>query len=382
MAENTRNTLGERIKKARERINISQTDLAERCGFRAHQTISVIEKGEREIKAWELAALAKALSLDINELLITEELKANPAVLWRQRPKKDVETIEAEFINQCKKYAMLEKLIDEVSTHKLSECKPGKGNLNYDTTKELATTIGKELDLGSCPASSLVGTLENRFGLKIWYSDLKDSGSAASTIGDFGPAILINTQEAPWRRNFSFAHEVFHLLTWDIFPPASFKEQDSSQNTRIESLANTFASNLLLPADDVTNVCNKYIKNNSMAYVDFISVTREFSVSTEALMYRLKNLGYMTQKSIDSIQNDPKFKEADNRSMKGNWPSCPDLSERYVRLAFKAYKKGKITRAKLAEYLKTSLFDLTDKLLEYNLDDREEYEAEIPIARR
>ena len=382
MADNMLKTLGERIKKARERLNISQTELAVRCGFRAHQTISVIEKGEREVKAWELAALAKALSVDMHDLLMAEELKENPAVLWRQRPQKNSEIIEADFINHCKQYAMLEKIIGETTTHKLLECKPNGSTFNYDTAKELATTVGKELDLGSCPAASLVGTLENRFGVKIWYADLKDEGSAAAIKGEFGLAILINTGEAPWRRNFSLAHELFHLLTWDIFPPASFNEQDSIQDTKIESFANTFASNLLLPADELVNTCSKYTKNGKMAYVDFVSVAREFRVSTEALMYRLKGLGYMTQKNIDTIKSDPEFIEEDKRSMKGNWPASSDLSERYVRLAFKAYKKGKISRAKLAEYLNTSLFDLTDKLLEYGLDDRERYEAEVPIARR
>jgi len=52
-----------------------------------------------------------------------------------------------------------------------------------------------------------------------------EEGSAASAIGPFGPAILMNSKEAPWRRNYNFAHELFHLITWESLKPALLLQQ-------------------------------------------------------------------------------------------------------------------------------------------------------------
>jgi hypothetical protein len=57
-----------------------------------------------------------------------------------------------------------------------------------------------------------------------------EEGSAASIWGPFGPAILMNSNEAPWRRNYNFAHEVFHLITWDSIPPGLLSERVDLQN--------------------------------------------------------------------------------------------------------------------------------------------------------
>ena len=48
--ENFRQRLGQKIRKARARLGFSQQDLATQAGFSAHQTISTIENGEREVK--------------------------------------------------------------------------------------------------------------------------------------------------------------------------------------------------------------------------------------------------------------------------------------------------------------------------------------------
>jgi len=57
------------------------------------------------------------------------------------------------------------------------------------------------------------------------------------------------------------------------------------------------------------------------------------------------------------------------------------LPPRFVRLGFIAYQKGKVSRARLAEYLETSLFDLKTVLLEYGFDKDVEYEIKTQIVK-
>jgi len=111
---------------------------------------------------------------------------------------------------------------------------------------KLGAHIHKILDLGSRPASNLLNVLENNLRFKILHLPLEDGLSGASIVGNvLGVGILINLNDAPWRRSFDLAHELFHIITWDIF---SLKEiGDGTKKTRPEQYADIFASSLLLP---------------------------------------------------------------------------------------------------------------------------------------
>jgi len=365
----------------RDRLGLSQEELANRAGFSAHQMISQIEKGKREVKAWELANLAKVLRTDVSALLSTEEPVPLPVVLWRKAPQEDPETKEADFLQRCRRYAYLEKLCNVEPMKRLPHREVNPNELGYTDVRELAEDTLSQLNLGARPAASLVDTLENSYGVKVLYIDLGEEGSAASTIGPFGPAILMNSMEAPWRRNFNFAHEVFHLLTWKSIQPERMNE-DSTFRDKIESLANAFASNLLLPGDAVSIAIERRLKDGKMYLTDLVEIAREFDVSTAALLYRLLNLAYFDKEAVERLLNDPAFRQLDRNTMAACWWTPPPNPERFVRLAFLAYQEGKISRAKLAEYLNVSLLDLTDTLLEYGLDDSKDYKAEMLTSRR
>jgi Zn-dependent peptidase ImmA (M78 family) len=233
--------------------------------------------------------------------------------------------------------------------------------------------------LGAKPALVLEKTLEERFGVKVWYMDLGMDGSAAATVGSFGPAILMNSREAPWRRNYNFAHEVFHLVTWESSDPETLRT-DHALFEKVERFANTFASYLLLPGDALTNAVNRRLRKATITYTDLIEIAREFAVSTEALVYRLRSLNHLDKKTVDQILRDPKFREMDRATMHDSWWDPPKLPERFVRLAFIAYKKEKITRSRLSQYLNKSLLDLNDFLLSYGLDEKEDYQTKMRIT--
>lgn len=377
--KNFRQQMGQKIRQTRERLGFSQQDLATLVGFSAPQIISSIEKGERDVKAWELVSLAKALKLSTTELISQQELPPLPQVLWRKIPQQEQSIKEAEFLKHCQDYYDLEQLCCLPAFVELPQKKVDPEALDYANVEQIANYVLKEFDLGAIPADSLEQILENNFRVKIWYTDLGEDGSAASTIGSFGPAILMNGREAPWRRNYNFAHELFHLLTWHSIP-AELQQTRPDLWSKIEKLANAFASSLLLPAEQVTFAIQKCTKDGQLSYIDLVKIARDFSVSTEALLYRLLNKGILNKKAVDKALDDPNFRAIDLSSMAENWKDSPALPERYVLLAFTAYKKGNISRARLAQYLETSLVNLTNFLLEYGLDDRQDYETKVRAA--
>jgi Zn-dependent peptidase ImmA (M78 family)/DNA-binding XRE family transcriptional regulator len=378
--DDRRRLLGDRVRKARERLGLKQKQLADEAGFPSLQTISQIEKGDRDVKAWELFNLAKALRLELSELLSVESPDSSVPVVWRKVPTANRELIEADFRQHCKDYAFLEELCNLKAENELPIKDFDLSRMSYQRATKFGDEIREELNLGNRPASCLSGTLEEKYAVKIWYANLGDECSAASAKGSFGSGVLINADEPPWRRNFSFAHELFHLLTWPYTNQTSISGVGFSD--RIEKIAESFASSLLLPGDEVNRILKERETRDAILYIDLVEISREFDVSAKALLWRMVNLGYINSDKAQEILADPEFTKKDHGARIGAWGHPPDVPERFARLAHLAYRKGKLSRARLAQLLNVSLIDLTDRLLEYGLDDSENYQGSVRTSRR
>ncbi|MBS3910036.1 MAG: ImmA/IrrE family metallo-endopeptidase [Actinobacteria bacterium] len=368
--------LAAKIKQARKRIGYTQEDLANVASLPHPQTVSDIEKGEREVKVWELANIAKALHVDIMDFMTTSDLPALSHVAWRVQPQKCKEDIEAGFLEKCTIYAELESLLGFYNQKPLPQYEVGPQQPDFAKVEQIAAEMNQILDLGSKPALSLTRVLEDNFGVKIWYYDI-ENGSAASARGEFGAAILMNFKEAPWRRNYNFAHELFHLITWDATRMGELKPELWSN---LEKMADAFASYLLMPKHAIRDAFENRIQDEVIHYSDLVEVAREFEVSTAALLWRLYRLNKISQDKVQALLDDPAFQAVDKTTMYRNWRHPLPLPDRFVRLAFLAYQKGKLSRMQLSKYLDTSLIDLSNILSQYGFDEWENYELEITAS--
>lgn len=370
--------LGQRISEARHRLGISQAELAEAAGFSALQIISEIERGNRSLRASELARLARALHVSVSDLLTDEELE-KPLVLWRRRPE-NATHIEAEFVKKCQDYKLLEELTGYLSKQSLPLVDCEVDELNYSRIAWLAANTAETFKLGHHPAASLVTVMEEDYGVKIWYR-ASDGGSAASAMGNFGPAILMNSEEPPWRRNFSFAHELFHLITWKSIPPFRLMRETDLWE-RVEKFANSFASCLLLPTDKIISEFDRFLVNDRIRVVDLIALARQFEVSTEALLWRFVTLHRLRRDAVERLLGDPAFRTRDRLTTQELWDKDkpPKMPERFVRMAFLAFERGDLSRARLAQLLGVSLIDLNTTLNRYGLDESQIYEAELTAS--
>lgn len=77
MKNDTKNTIGNRIKEARERAGLLQSDLAKKVGFASPTAISLIENEERKVNAEMLGKIADVLHVDVNTLLGKETEKVD-----------------------------------------------------------------------------------------------------------------------------------------------------------------------------------------------------------------------------------------------------------------------------------------------------------------
>ncbi|MEW6068054.1 MAG: XRE family transcriptional regulator [Nitrospirota bacterium] len=380
--------IAELLKGERETLNYTLKHVAEKMGFSNYQTLSSIEAGEREIKAWELAKLADIYGRRMDFFISAQKELPQLKVLWREPTRTD-ETVKAErlFVSFCQNYKRLLELTGEDSMSLPAFSFPAinkkdfyKGKFNY--VVELSEECRRILNLGARPAYSLPNILEQMLNVLVLYMDLGIGGSAASTSGDYGKAMLINSNDAPWRRNYDLAHELFHLITWDIFSDEDIYSKSKQVKSEVEQWADAFASFLLLPEEEVRREFLKRLEDNKISYISLVEIAREFKVSIEALLWRLVNLNLLKRKDVTNSMESGEIKDIDKKMRIGDWADeKPYLSTRYITLAIKALQIGKLSKAKFAEFINKPFSEVSSFLKRYGYDENEDYSIAFTATR-
>lgn len=379
---NIQKKLANHLKKERESLDLTLKEVAKKLGFNNYQTLSSIEAGEREVKAWELAKLAEVYGRDTNYFLNLEPPQTDIRILWRSPETSPQKTlIGRQFISICKRYQNLLNLFNEpdasytglifkIEKHRLL----AQNAFKY--VENLASKYIRILKLGYRPACSLPKILEEEMGIKIVFLPIDLNISGGSTIdNNFGRAVLVNANDAPWRRNFDLAHEFFHLITWDDFVPEEIYQDKDRGKSRIEQLADVFAASLLLPKEEVRDEFETRTDNKFISHLNLVEVARDFDVSIEALLWRLVNLGLLKKENIQEELVKGAIKDIDKKHRHTDWAETekPHLSNRYISLAIRAFHLGKISKGKLAEYVGEKYSAISSFLIKHGYDENEDY---------
>lgn len=359
--------IGRRVRAAREALGMKQEELAHAVGFASRQILSDLERGVRDVKASEAARIARALHVDMTSLL--SEAPATPQVLWRAQPCEGAESIEAEFLQWCERQRRVLRLLDQRPPDQLPVYDIDLERMTYADADRLAAVVGQMLGLGVRPAHGLSAALESRFDVTIWFLDTP-GGCAACTRGEHGVSILVPRSEAPWRRHFDIAHELFHLLTWPSGDQSLAQRDDSAAGRHAEQLANAFAASLLVPAEVVLRELDERSSQRRVKLAELVAMARDFGVSLETLVWRLHNLGLWPEREVvEALLDDPRLRELDKASQAKDWSDPPELPERFVQAAYAATLRARLSRAQLATYLLCGLPDLSSHLAEYGIDE-------------
>jgi Zn-dependent peptidase ImmA (M78 family) len=340
--------IGARLKIARDAIGYTLRKASEETGI-GESSISEFENSKREPRFSQLSKLAEVYRRTI-DFFLADNLPGEEFMLWRKEPDTEQEKkrVEAEFRQLCEQYHRLELCTGQVQGGRLpipDVTEPE--DFGYRQAGLLAEKAQREFLLGGVPSASLKRVLEEKYYVKIFH--LGFPGSAISIKSPvFGSAVLLNKANKEWRRNFDLAHELFHLLTWDMLRKGNMKTGEPSDLE--EKLANAFASRLLLPTDSVKEKIEAAMgEQGNISFEALDEIAREFGVSLDALLWRML---YLYRKSADEIQ---KYVEK-AKEVKLNRPARrsdePDqLPERYCTLALKALREGKLSLMQFAKYM-------------------------------
>jgi len=349
--------IGERLKFARDRVALTLAQVHDKTRV-GQSSLSDFENSRREPSLSQLQALSKLYRRSIAFFLAEGPIPQEDVVLWRQRPDAGTEDIESKFLKLCEQYHNLEVWTGQT----IPVCLPkadssmDAATYTYANAMGLAKGVLNALNLGDRPALSLPSVLEEVCGVKIFYMDFEPTGTAASAYSKtFGAAVLLNRKNKRWRRNFDLAHELFHLLTWNIFRQNVAPDVTSTcASEQEEKFATCFARNLLMPADAIRVVIHSKVKEGRITYGALFDAARQFDVSTEALIWHMSYVGLLqsTEENKKAMIDQAKaltsrMDERDN-TLPPLWP------ERYRVLAIKAFRHGAISTGRFAEYLNIS----------------------------
>ena len=350
------NVLAEKVLLARESTGLSLSKAAENLGFNNYQTLANIEKGVRKINANELIDMARLYGRSL-AYFFEPDISLDPQPLWRKTTDIDVRDVQRQFRTFLENYSTLENLLGLERRWKDIQKNYDRRDFSkqgFRLAKKLGGDYCASLNLGSRPASNLLNVLESDLRIKILHLKLENGISGGSVVDDkLGVGILINSKDVPWRRNFDLAHELFHIVTWNVFSHEEVGDGTGAEKTVPEQYADTFAASLLLPEKQFWGALKDITIDGHIRLVNIIELAKDFGVSTEAVLWRLVNLNVLRKEKVSEIIDNPERRSVDRAMRRPLYSQLTPskFPERYVSLACRCLIDGKISRGTFAEYL-------------------------------
>lgn len=147
--------------------------------------------------------------------------------------------------------------------------------------EEAARLLRKHWEIGSGPVGHLVRLAETH-GVVVVFSPAQTAAVDAYSFDDgYRPTVVLNpAKEDYYRQRFDVAHEIGHLVMHVDAEPGS---------KVVENQAHRFAAELLLPQDELRDLLP-----SKADWRIFASLKETYGVSLQALLYRSRALGVMS----------------------------------------------------------------------------------------
>ncbi len=356
---------GERLKYLRDQNGMSQDELAGLLGLESRQIVSNIENSVRKMSGTELVACTEIFGVSLDFFTNPYLLVGQGSFSWRQtgvdiEELRSFETISGEWLGA---YRSLRDKLGIKPRALLAEVRLTKKS-SYEDAVAMGEAVAAELELGDIPAHSLVSAAEDQLDAVVLMADAQEGISGAACRLPEMNAIIINRNEPLSRRSFDLAHEIFHILTWEAMPP-EYLDGTDNRKSRIEQLADKFASGLLLPSFALERHLGSLHPSNE-SFVDSVNqVATELMVSSVALLWRLVDLGILSRDQCMEYLGTDWFTY--NGGLLDD--SCPALlSKKYLSVISEAVQKGLISERKVSSLLRLSFEELEELFSAHNLE--------------
>jgi Zn-dependent peptidase ImmA (M78 family)/transcriptional regulator with XRE-family HTH domain len=248
--------IGPRIAEVRKRAGLGLEDVALRARVPA-AALAVLEEGTQvEISTAAVARLARALDVDVSDLIEPGANASQPSVFFRQSGVPDFLDRDrgrvVDALRDARSIAVVDGLLGR--TYLRAALAPVEvGAVPYKQGYELAERVRRTLGQPIEPLGSMRDLLEERFGVPVLASNLHAPNLLALTAKERGAdcvAVLVNEKRTGSTR-VDLAHELAHVLfdapVQDIDYWIDLENDHESDTSRTEQRAKAFAAELLIP---------------------------------------------------------------------------------------------------------------------------------------
>lgn len=265
---------------ARHRRALKKGALAERANV-SLQSITAYEKGVTEPRPSTIAALAEAL--DIPESFLLDSSMAEPISLDGASFRSLSKMTAGQRDSALAAGAFCVRLNDWID-ERFETAEPDLPDLEPGLVDPIgaAAMLRSRWSLGNLPIASLLHLVESH-GVRVYALAIDcrevDAFSFWSTDS---PIVCLGTHKTPERAVFDLAHELGHLVM--------HRGQGNPRGRSEEREANEFASNFLMPAEDIRAYAPRFPTMS-----DLIEAKVRWRVSVAALNYRMHALGLTSE---------------------------------------------------------------------------------------
>lgn len=349
--------VGRQIAAARKAEKVTQDELSAKLGFKDRQILSNLEKGIRKAKPNELEVIIETLNRPLEYFSDPYQLPANQLFSWRATSEEKSRECEPAARGLISSYRRFAQLTDE----KLSPILPRLAltpDSSYEDALEIADTLSSFLGITNLPGHQRAEAACKKLKVEIFHMNFPDEVSGSSVLFDDFAALFINRNHPEGRRNFSLAHELFHVLTWDTFRPEHFApEEVEKANKRSEQLANKFASALIIPENEALGRWNQFDGSHLKEWIE--DTAEDLHASPPALFWRLVNLNKLKPddypEELHAPLSDTKIKP-------------PPYSETFVRMMKQVFESGLVSVRKTTKTLECTFEDLEEVFSAYQME--------------
>jgi Zn-dependent peptidase ImmA (M78 family)/DNA-binding XRE family transcriptional regulator len=281
--------IGQRIKQLRLARGMSLDALAAALGGAVtKQALSKYELGKAQPSPRMLTLLASALGVKASQLAAPPDIHVE-FIGYRRRaslPKREQERVESQITATLEQRVQLQDRLQISAILDLPV--QGMPIVAVEDAEDAAEQIRMQWGLGAEPLANKTATQEDHLVhvLEIDGDHRFDGISAVARDHEglvAAAAVVSDSKVAGERQRLNLAHELGHLVL-DV--TALAEEQ-------VESAAFRFGAALLAPAavlrQDVGN------RRNFISTEELLLLKQRFGLSMQALLYRLRNLGIITE---------------------------------------------------------------------------------------
>ena len=354
----TTNLIGTRIKALREERKLSQDELARLFGFKDRQTVSAIETGERRVTAEELVIAVEKLGAPLDYFTDPFLLVGEGKFSWRQT-NVGPQRLSAYERSAGRWIAAFRAIAPQVgrAAPLLRRALGLTRHQRFEDAMEAGERFVAEFGLGDVPATRLIEIMEEKLGVLVLMVDAFQGISGAACRLPELDVVLINRHEVVGRRHFDLGHELFHILTWDAMPPEHSEEARETGGSRVEQLANNFASAVLMPVPVLDRFGDWSDVGEARLAARLNAVADELQVTASALKWRLVALDRL-KPAVARTVSDSVLRNNGHDAVAGTPPVL--FSKPFMEVIALAVDEGRVSTRRAAGLLDLTIDDLAD----------------------